>query len=297
MGDPVAIDQLVDDLPTDGVTVRMLQALDFAVPGQWKNHTKLDDLIRDVSGETDPGFIFKVHVRVVKRYNEASQGYQKAMWVFQAVDSSDKLLGAASLASKVGEKIGFLKFLSKITPKADKTQALDLTLKIAAEIVTFCQINGLPGDSIGDFLKALKAYERESAMRMGALVCVDGLIPLGPDFASVALNTVKKLTTSDLEGSGTYHRIKGYLPGAGTAAQLGFLNGSLDSVQDWMKSFTASRGLTPQTVTQNLSKWIEGADQKLDYLAGFLDLSTNYFEHTGTQSIARALVERSLAEM
>jgi len=35
-----------------------------------------------------------------------------------------------------------------ITPKADKAQTIDLSLKLVAELVAFCQINGIPGDSI-----------------------------------------------------------------------------------------------------------------------------------------------------
>jgi len=95
---------------------------------------------------------------------------------------------AAALANKVGEKIGFW-VLNRITPKADKAQTIDLSLKLVTELVAFCQIN-IPGDSIGDFVASLADYSGESLMRMVALVCVDGLIPLGPDFILKALSTL-----------------------------------------------------------------------------------------------------------
>ncbi len=98
------------------------------------------------------------------------------------VDGTDKALGAAALANKVGESVSFLGFLDKLTPKPDKAQTIDLCLKLLAEVVGFCQINGIPGDSIGDFVAALGEYGKESMIRMAGLVCVDGLIPLGPDF-------------------------------------------------------------------------------------------------------------------
>jgi len=41
--------------------------------------------------------------------------------------STDAALGAAALANKVGEKIGFW-VLNRITPKADKAQTIDLSL-------------------------------------------------------------------------------------------------------------------------------------------------------------------------
>jgi hypothetical protein len=39
------------------------------------------------------------------------------------------------------------------------------------------------------------------------------------------------------------------------------------------------------------------SDSKLDYLAAFLDVTTNYYEHTGTQTLARRLIERAYAEI
>jgi hypothetical protein len=38
------------------------------------------------------------------------------------------------------------------------------------------------------------------------------------------------------------------------------------------------------------------ADSKLDYVAAFLDMSTNYYEHTGTQTVARNLILRAAQE-
>jgi len=42
---------------------------------------------------------------------------------------------------------------------------------------------------------------------------------------------------------------------------------------------------------------VDIADDKLDYVAAFLDMTTNYFEHTGTQSVARRLIERAASEI
>ena len=39
----------VDALPTDGVTVRLLKALDFVAPGQWQNLTGFDATIQAVT--------------------------------------------------------------------------------------------------------------------------------------------------------------------------------------------------------------------------------------------------------
>ncbi len=64
-----------------------------------------------------------------------------------------------------------------------------------------------------------------------------------------------------------------------------------------MDSFISDRGLTPEVVVNNLRGFIEFTDDKLDYLGAFLDVSTNYYEHTGVQTLARRLIERASAEI
>jgi hypothetical protein len=47
----------------------------------------------------------------------------------------------------------------------------------------------------------------------------------------------------------------------------------------------------------HLKSFIDFSDDKLDYVAAFLDLSTNYYEHTGTQTVARRLIDRAYGEI
>ncbi len=292
-----AIFELVNELPTSNLTVSMLRSLDFVAPGQWNNLVGFENTIRTVTGETDESLIQQIGERAIFLYNDRSQGYQRAMWLYQTVDSTDKALGAAALANKVGESIPLLGFLNKLTPKADKAQTIDLTLKLVAELVAFCQINGIPGDSIGDFVSSLGDYSGESLMRMVALVCVDGLIPLGPDFILKVQSNLSKTTPQDLEKSATFQGINSEIPGGNSAGKLNFINQSFDSVKGWMSNLVTSRNLTPQKVVGNLQKFATIADDKLDYLAAFIDVSTNYYEHTGTQTLARRLIERAVAEI
>jgi hypothetical protein len=292
-----SIFELVDNLPTSNLTISMLNALDFAAPGQWQNIVGFVNTIKIVTGETDEDLIQQIGERAVYLYNDRSQGYQRAMWLYQTVDSTDKALGAAALANKVGESVGFLGFLSNITPKPDKAQTIDLCLKLVAELVAFCQINGIPGDSIGDFVASLGEYSGESLIRMVALVCVDGLIPLGPDFILKATSGISNTTPQDLEKNSTFSNIKDSIPGNDSSSKLNFIGESFDSVKGWMSDLVSSQNLTPQNVVSNLSKFMEVADDKLDYLAAFIDMSTNYYEHTGTQTLARRLIERAIAEI
>ncbi|MFB2893496.1 hypothetical protein ACE1CI_11335 [Aerosakkonemataceae cyanobacterium BLCC-F50] len=289
--------ELVDELPTGGLTVMSLRALDFAIPGEWQNLVGFDNTIRTVTGETDESIIQQIGDRAVTLYNDKSQGYQTALWLYQTVTSGSKLLGTAALANKLGEKISLLGFLDKITPKAEKAQTIDLAVKLVVELVAFCQINGIPGDSIGDFLAALGDYSGESLMRMAALVCFDGLIPLGPDFIEKVLSSFNTMSPQELQNNQSFNSVKDLIPGGSTEGKKNFIAESFNSVSGWMSGFVNSHDLTPQKVAKNLSSFIDVADDKLDYLAAFLDVSTNYYEHTGIQTLAHRLIERASGEI
>ncbi|MBW4684942.1 MAG: hypothetical protein KME40_07535 [Komarekiella atlantica HA4396-MV6] len=292
-----SIFELVDELPTNNLTISMLKSLDFVAPGEWQNTVGFVNTIKTVTGETDEDLIQQIGERAIYLYNDRSQGYQTALWLYQTVDSTDKVLGAAALANKVGEKIPLLGFLNSVTPKPDKAQTIDLILKLVAELVAFCQINGIPGDSIGDFVASLGEYSGESLIRMVALICVDGLIPLGPDFISKAISGLNQTNPQELEKNSTFQNIKDVIPGNNSAGKLNFIGESFDSVKGWMSGIVNANNLTPQKVVHHLQGFVEIADDKLDYLAAFLDVSTNYYEHTGTQTLARRLIERAVAEI
>jgi hypothetical protein len=292
-----SIIQLVDELPTGGITISALNALDFIAPGEWHNLVGFQNTVRQVTGEDDPGLIQDISERALWLYNDQSEGYQRAIWLFQTIDSADSAIGAAALANKVGEKIAFLGFLNQLTPKADTVQTIDLCLKVVVELVAFCQINGIPGDSIGDFIGALAGYGKESMIRMAALVCFDGLIPLGPDFIQAATSTLAGLSPSSLEQNDTFKKVSTLIPGGTSAGKLDFIGQTFGSVQGWMGNLVQSKGLNPQKVVSNLQGFVEIADDKLDYLGAFLDMATNYYEHTGIQTVARRLIERAFAEI
>ncbi|MEL6495557.1 MAG: hypothetical protein AAFQ41_10615 [Cyanobacteria bacterium J06623_7] len=293
-----SIFELVNNLPERNVTTMMLNSLDSIVPGEWENTVGFVNTIKKVTGEDDEDLIQQIGERAVSLYNDKSQGYRRAMWLYQTVDRSDKALGSAALANKVGNKIPLVGgLLSRVTPNPDKAQALDLSIKLVVELVAFCQINGIPGDSIGDFVGSLSDYSGESLMRMAALVCVDGLIPLGPDFLLKAQSTLSGIGPKDLESNSTFQGVSDSIPGGNSRGKLAFIGESFDSVKGWMSDFVRSKNLSPEKVMDNLQGFLEFSDSKLDYVAAFIDVSTNYYEHTGTQTLARRLIERAYDEV
>ncbi len=289
-----SIVQLVDELPTSGMTITVLNALDFVVPGEWDNLIGFDRTIKTVTGEDDPGLISQIKDRAIELYNDEGEGYQRAVWLYQTVDTAASALGTAAMANKVGQDISFLGFLQNLTPKPEKAQAIDLGMKIVVELLAYCQINGIPGDSIGDFLGSLADYGGESKMRMAAIVCLDGLVPLGPNFIKAAGDWIGSATQSSLEENEAFRNIQKMIPGTDKVA---FVGQAFNSVSSWMGNFVSDRGLSPQTILQHLQGFVDIADDKLDYVGAFLDMSTNYYYHTGVQTVAKRLIDRAYAEI
>ncbi|BAZ36982.1 Tudor [Calothrix sp. NIES-4101] len=286
-----SIIQLVDELPNDNITVKVLKALDFVAPGEWNNLQGFDNTIRAITGETDANVIQKIRDRVTALYNDPQQGYQTAIKLYQTIDKADMAMATAALASKVGEKIAFLSFLNNITPKADVTQTIDLVLKIAIEIIAFCKLNGIPQPNPQEFANALGShYQNESLMRMAALVCIDGILPLGPDFLGKIQSIITGADTSAITQNPLFSTVSSTLPGDNTNDKLSFITQGFNSVQGWMGNLVAKTGVTPQSISSNLGNFIQFADDNLDFVAAFLDQTTNYYEHTGIQTVARKLI-------
>lgn len=290
--------ELVDELPTNNLTVKVLHALDFVVPGQWENVVGFKNTITKVTGETDEAMIQQIGDRAVWLFNDKSQGYQRALWLYQTIDTADNALATASLANAVGGKIPLVGgLLAGITPTPEKAQTLDLSLKLVTEVVAFCQINGIPGDSIGDFVASLADYGGESLMRMAALVCLDGLIPLGGEFIRKVESTLGGMSPNELEQNSTFKSVKELIPGGNPAGQLDFIGQSFEATKGWMSGFVADRGLTQQGILNHIQGFIDFSADKLVYVGTFLDMTTNYYEHTGIQTLARRLIERAVAEI
>lgn len=291
--DPTIVD-LVNELDGSGLTVYSLKALDYVVPGEWENSNNFDELMRKVTGETDEDFLAQVKDRVIALYKDESEGYQSAVSIYQRLDSADKLIGAAALANKAAESFSMLSFLGSITPKSDNAQTMDLLIKIIGELLAFIKTNGIPGDGIADFVKALGSYAGESKIRMAALICFDGILPLGPDFIQKVQSALQSTSEGQLAENSTFQKISSFVP---VGNHLDFVKQAFSGVTNWINGFVSQNNISSDGIVKNLSKYVEIADNKLDYIAGFLDVSTNYFEHTGIQTVATQMIKRAVNEV
>lgn len=286
---------LLEELPSTSLTTHVLTALDWIVPGEWRNINQLQAMIQDVTGETDDSLIQQIGERALALYADESNGYQRAVTVFRGVDSASTVAGVAALASMASQQFEILSFLGDVTPKPDTTQALDAGLKLAAELVGFTLTNGLPGDSVGDFCSAIVNYGKEEKMRLASWLAVDCVLPLGPDFIAKITEALEGPLES-LQENRIYQFVASHLPG-GIAEQRDLVLRTVNDSRGHLESMVQNGGVTQETVLAKVREYVSVADDKLDLVAAALDLATNTFEHTGIQTVARRVVSRAYGEI
>ncbi len=287
---------LLESLPETSLTTRLLGALDYVVPGEWNNIVSLEAMIRDVTGESDEALIQQIGERALVLFQDPEQGYERAVTVYRGVDSASTVAGAAALASAASERFEILSFLRDVAPKPDTVQAIDAGAKLAAELVAFTLTNGLPGDSVMDFANALASYGKEERIRVTAWLAFDAIIPLGPDFLAKIMDTLGSVDTSVLEENRILRFVSEHLPGD-WGQKRDILRSNLENAGDRLKSFADERGMTQESLVAKAREYVDIADDKLDMLAAALDMSTNVFEHTGIQTVARRIVSRAYGEI
>ena len=286
---------VLEALPQSSLTTHILGALDYIVPGEWRNITVFEELVKDVTGETDDALIQQVGERAMQLYADESNGYQRAVSVYRGIDSASTVAGVAAMANLAGQRFEILSFLTDVTPKPDTTQAIDAGIKFAGELVAFALTNGIPGDSVGDFVSALANYGREEKMRIAAWLAVDCVLPLGPDFIQKILEALDG-PLEDIENSRVFKFVSEHLPG-GVAEQRDTIKRNVEESRGHLESMVASQGITQEGVMAKVKEYVAIADDKLDVVAAALDLGTNTFEHTGIQTVARRVVQRAYSEI
>ena len=194
-----------------------------------------------------------------------------------------------------GQRFEILSFLNDVTPKPDTTQAIDAGVKLAGELVAFTLTNGLPGDSVGDFAAALVNYGKEEKIRLASWLAIDCVLPLGPDFVLKILEALDG-PLERLQESRAFQFVSAHLPG-GLAEQRDTIKRSLEESRGQLEGMVASHGISQETVLAKVKEYIAIADDKLDVAAAALDLATNTFEHTGTQTVVRRVVSRAYGEI
>jgi hypothetical protein len=287
----------LERLPRRGLTVLALQAISTLVPGRWHNITSVEVLITDVIGAEDPGLAARVRSRADVLSRARHEGYGRALSLYDAVNRSQKAAGGLRLAANVVGVVPLLKRLASLTPPTETVQAVDLSLKVAAEMLAFTQVNGLPGDSFTEFGAALADYAGEARVRMAALICFDALLPLG-DAALLRLDDLlARADGREFQQLPAYGRMRRFLPGGDVTAHRTFLRRATEQWAGWAGGFAGQLGLSARAATQALEGAIGPWQGGFDQLALFLDSFTETYAHTGVQAVARRLVERAAAEV
>lgn len=286
----------LERLPRRNLTVLALRGVGGLVGG-WQNNTSADALISDVLGSEDPALLSQVRARADTLSRSRHEGYGRALSLYDAVNRSQKASGGLRLLANVGGGLPLLKRMARAVPPSDTLQAVDLSLKVAAEMLAFTQVNGLPGDSFGDFAASLGQYAGEARVRMAALVCFDALLPLGDQALERLEGLLAGVSGRDLHQVPTYAGMAGQLPGRGEEAHLSFLRQGVNTWLGWAGGFVSGLGLTGQRAVHALETTLGPWQGSFEGLAAFLDAFTDTYQHTGVQAVARRLVERAAAEI
>lgn len=295
MSDPIF--QKLQALPESNITVKTLNVLDGIVSGEWQNIVNFEQMIRDETGEDELDYIQEIGAHALTLYDDADNGYQRAMKIYELVDDIDKIAGAASLANQAASRFSFLGFLDKITPDDELTQAIDAGVKFVAELAAFCSLHGIPGDSVSDFVSSLGNAGHADRMRLTAWATIDGVLPLGPDFISKVSDKLQGAGDSALQDNALFRKISQYLPGASANDQKNLILQSLEGAQGWVGGLISGNGLTQGLIFDKVRQYVDVGDKSMDVVAAALDMSTNYFEHTGTQTVAREVIKRAYGEV
>lgn len=285
-----SIVELLEGLPQDNITTKVLKALDFIVPGEWQNITNFEQMIQSELKIQDPKKIARIRKTAIELYEDKKNGYQTAIWLYQTVDKTDKAIAAAALADKIGDTFRFIPFLDKLTPQADTVQSVDLKMKLGVELITYMKMNGITINPVTFAQTVAENYRHESLMRMVALVSIDAVLPLGPDFLRKINDQTDTEEKSVLTNNPAVGVIQDLIPGQNPQ---NFLDQTFAGLSGWMNNLTQKFGLDKQMLGSKFSSFIEVGDDKLDYLAAFLDASTNVVEHTGIQTVARHTIRRA----
>ena len=287
----------LDRLPRRNLTVLALKGIRTLVPGDWQNITSANALIASVMGSDDPALIAQVRERADTLSRARHEGYGRALSLYDAVNRSQKAAGGLRLLANVGGVLPLIKRVAKLTPTSDTLQAVDLGLKVAAEMLAFTQVNGLPGDSFAEFGASLNEYAGEARVRMAALICFDALLPLGDQALQRLDDLLGQVGQKELRLSPAYAGMAAMIPGRGDDAHLSFLRRGVDQWLSWAGGYASSLGLSAQKAVQALETTLGPWQGGFEQLATFLDAFTDTYQHTGVQAVARRLVERAAAEI
>ncbi|MCO4745566.1 MAG: hypothetical protein KC912_12310 [Proteobacteria bacterium] len=294
-----SIIQRVEALPTSGLTITALETLDSVIPGEWSNVTSFTALVEEVSGTTKPAVVNAMRARAMKIEAERGDRYRQAAQIYAMVDRVDQAAAGVAVAGKVGELFGSLGFLKKFTPKPDTTQGVDAGLKLVAELLAFGAMNGMPNtsqDGLLRFAGALSDYAKYDLMRISAWVVFDGLVPLGPDFLSKIIGTMQGAASDNLMGNQVFKQMADRLPGGSVEEKRNFMVKAVDTTGDWMGRFVSEKNLTQEGALKQLQGVLNVAGGGMDYVAAALDASTNYYAHTGLQTVGRTLARHAFEE-
>ena len=158
-------------------------------------------------------------------------GYGRALSLDAAINRSQKASGGLRVLANGTGGLPLVKRMAQLVPPKDTLQAVDLNLKVAAEMHAFTRVNGLPGDSFADVAAALQNDAGGAKLRMAALLCFDALLPLGDQALQRQEGLLAGVSGRDLRQVPAAAGMAGLIASRGDEAHLSFLR---QGVRTWL---------------------------------------------------------------
>jgi hypothetical protein len=132
---------------------------------------------------------------------------------------------------------------------------------------------------------------------MVAMLCFDALLPLGDQALERLDSLLGQVGHGELRQLPGYRAMAPLIPGRSEEAHLSFVRRGVEAWLGWAAGLVGTLGLSGQKAVQALESTLGPWQGRFEQLATFLDAFTDTYQHTGTQAVARRLVERAAAEI
>ncbi len=274
----MSIDLMLKSLAGDRVTPAALGLLEPITPGQWRNPTSLLQLVMNEGATEQSAPAIAERAEAVFA---ASTRLQDALSIWHALDDRDPELSAEASGVPVGS------LLDKVEAPTTKEAAIDAAMKLVGELLAMASLADVDPESLAmpdGVLAALGEAASADDVRLAAWIAIDGVLTLGDGFMET-IGAACEDHQAVIE-SPVFERIADAIPGESVEQKCAHAFSFLEAAAPLINQFVSSHSLTQDAVQSAFANAL-AVEASSSNIAALLESTTDYFAHTGLQSVAR----------
>ncbi|MEL6182276.1 MAG: FHA domain-containing protein, partial [Myxococcota bacterium] len=162
------------------------------------------------------------------------------------------------------------------------------------EVLAYTRMRGIARADLGVWLQALQTeqYDGPGKVRTMAWIAFEGMLPLGTDFMPILVAGVEAIPLEELGSNALFARLARIAPGTTLEDKRSYLLGVLHGVTPWVQGVVSRRGLTQEAISAQVAKWLTAVAGGTPAMGLAADALTDYFAHTGVQTVATVAIEQ-----